>query len=65
MTDEYYACTSSTMAEIKSELSGKSPREIAEISQRSKQKNYSERQKTSEKSGKLPSGNGSGGNLDR
>lgn len=63
--DEIYSVKPPTMAEIKAELRGKSPKEIAELSQQARQKNKQNGKNSSNNGGKTPGGNGSGGNSGR
>lgn len=63
--DEIYSVKPPTIAEIKAELRGKSPKEIVEMSQQVRQKNKQNGKNSSDNGGKPPSGNGSGGNSGR
>lgn len=63
--DEIYSVKPPTIAEIKAEIRGKSPKEIAELSRQAQQKNKQNGKNSSNNTGKPPSGNGSGGNSGR
>lgn len=63
--DEIYSVKPPTIAEIKGELRGKSPKEIAELTQQARQKNKQNSQNLSNNGGKSTSGNGSAGSSGR